>query len=80
MSGIWWYVAGVFTLPVMAYIGAGVLWAFNKNLGTECGNCGKVLGRNGVDPQLGTELRWKAHYLRYWYLTRPNWTCKRSEP
>ena len=80
MSALGWYAAGFFTLPIMAYIGTGILWAYSKNTGTECGNCGKVLGRIRIDHRLGTELRWKVHYLRYWYLTRPNWTCERNTP
>lgn len=69
------YLAGILTLPTVAFVDGSLLWALNKNYGLECDNCGKVIGRLGVDPRLGTEVRWRVHYLRYWYRTRPRWTC-----
>jgi len=73
-----WYLAGLFTLPAGAYL--MIIWeaAFNKRHGLECAHCGKAMGPIRKNWRITTELRWKAHYLRHWYRTRPNWTCKKE--
>lgn len=78
MSWWGWYLVGVFTIPVLAYLVLAFLWAFTKRYGIECDHCDKPLGVIGKNWQITTEIRWKIHYLRYWYRSRPNWTCKKE--
>lgn len=76
MSGLGWYLVGLGTIP--AYFALAVLIdaMFNKRHGLECYHCGKVMGTIRKNWRITTEIRWKAHYLRHWWRTRPNWTCK----
>lgn len=72
-----WYLAGLFSIPAVAILVNMGVWAFGKHHSIECTHCGKVLGTRRRNWRITTELRWKAHYLRYWYRSRPNWTCRR---
>ena len=76
------YVAGFLSaflfLFLVAVVGNLWLWAFDKHHGIQCGHCDKVLGSIGENWQITGLLRWKVHYLRYWYRSRPNWTCKKE--
>lgn len=77
MNALVLYLAGLFTIPaVWAALIVGD-WMLNKRHGIECGHCHKILGAIGEDRHITTWFRWKVHYLRYWYRTRPNWTCKK---
>ncbi|MCU6480513.1 hypothetical protein [Arthrobacter sp. A2-55] len=73
------YLLGLATLPALAGVWVAVAAATSRRYAVECYNCGKILGREGKTWAILAGARWKIHYLRYWYRTRPTWTCTPSE-
>lgn len=70
------YLLGVATVPVIAGIWLAIKVATNSDYECACTHCGKLLGVEGKTWAIVSSIRWKAHYLRYWYRTRPEWTCQ----
>ena len=79
MNELVWYGAGILTLPIaLAFLGLLVVM-FSRRESVWCDNCGKTMGLAGETPWIVHQARWKYHYLRYWYRTRPEWSCAQNE-
>lgn len=73
------YILGLITWPVLLLSYVGVTALFSRKWDVECMNCGKAIATMYATPWIVAEVRWKVHYLRYWYMTRPEWTCQPAE-